>query len=403
MKRLDWYIIRKYFATFLFITAILMLLTVVFDFTEKMKDFTQEDIPLIEILQYYGTFIPHMFYILAPFFLFISVIWFTSKLASNTEIVSILGNGISYYRFLQPYIVSALLLTGIFWYANNYVIPFTNKHRVNFLNQYIHFVASNEVGITRTVEKTQDSETIAFIQNFSFATMEGYHFSLEKFENNEMIYQLRSPRIRWKEQEQLQKASRSKVWKAFVSVMLKRISGSNVVYPIRGSGLRSQEAKPYWEITSYEIWKPGESGSNAYVTGQQMDTTLGFRPDQFVRRLELKETMTRPEIREFIAEERKGGSKKVVFFQIEHHSRTANAFAVIVLTLIGVSFSSAKRRGGLGLNIVVGVALSGLFILFLRFSTTFATNANLPAVIAVWIPNIIFGVIAYFSVRWAPK
>lgn len=361
MKRLDWYIIRKYFTSFFFISGAFLLIALVIDLTEKMGDFIREQIPLLEVLFYFLTVIPNLFAILAPLFLFVSVIWFTSKMASNAEVVSVLGNGISYYRFLRPYVISACVLTGLFWITNNWIVPQTNKYRVDFLNKYIHYVASNQMGINRTLEKTTNSEIIASIQNFSFAGMVGYQFSLEKYDHNRLVYQLRSPKIYWKEDT-------------------KR-----------------------WEITDYEEWRPDLEDSNTIHTGKMMDTTLGFSPDHFVRRLELKETMTYPEIKQFISEEKKGGSKQVVFFEIEHYSRTSNAFAMIILTLIGVSFSSHRRRGGLGLNIALGVGMSALFMLFLRFSTTFATNADLPAQIAVWIPNMLFAVVAYFSIRLAPK
>lgn len=403
MKRLDWYIALKYFTSFLFVSGVFLLIALVIDFTEKMGDFISEKVPVFEVLFYFLTVIPQLFAILAPLFLFVSVIWFTSKMASNAEVVSILGNGISYYRFLRPYIVSACILTVLFWFTNNWLVPQTNKYRVDFLNKYIHHMASNQSGINRTLEKTPNSETIASIQNFSFTTMEGFQFSLERYVDNRLVYQLRSPRISWKEHQQDHDMTRSEIWRICFHIFLKRIENKEFVYPLRMVPFRSVEERKYWEISNYEVWQPQRSDTNSIHTGRIMDTTLGFTPDQFVRRLELKETMTYSEIKAFIAEETQGGSKQVVFFEIEHYSRTSNAFAMIILTLIGVSFSSHRRRGGLGLNIAIGVGMSALFMLFLRFSTTFATNANLPAQLAVWVPNIIFGVIAYFSVRWAPK
>ncbi len=360
MGKLDLYIIRKYMATFFFVSLVMLLIAVVIDITEKLEQFIEKAVPMGEILVYYLTYIPHMFSILAPLFLFIAVILFTSKLAGNSEIVAILGNGISYYRLLRPYAVSALLLVLLMLALNHYTIPQLNKTRVGFLNTYIHHMVSNESGINRTIQKDDHSETIASLQNFSFTSNEGFQFSLEHFEHNELTYQLRAQRIRW------------------------------------------NEDREFWEIPTYEIWQ--KQGDIYQVTsGVSLDTVLGFDPTTFVRRLELKEMMRTDELTDFIEMEKLGGVKKVVFFEVELHNRTANAFAMLILTFIGVAFSSRKKRGGTGLNVAIGLAMSALFILFLRFSTTFATNAELPPVIAVWIPNLFFGLLSVWLIRMAPK
>jgi lipopolysaccharide export system permease protein len=360
MGKLDRYIIRKYMATFFFVSLVMLLIAVVIDITEKLEQFIEKSVPMSDILLYYLTYIPHMFSVLAPLFLFIAVILFTSKLAGNSEIVAILGNGISYYRLLRPYAISALLLVVLMLALNHWMIPQLNKTRVGFLNTYIHHMVSNESGINRTINKTAHSETIASLQNFSFTSNEGFQFSLEHFEYNELTYQLRAQRIRW------------------------------------------NEDREFWEIPSYEIWR--KQGDNYLVTsGVSLDTVLGFDPSTFVRRLELKEMMRTDELSQFIRLEKVSGVKKVVFFEVELHNRTANAFAMLILTCIGVAFSTRKKRGGTGLNVAIGLALSALFILFLRFSTTFATNAELPPMVAVWIPNLFFGLLSVWLIRLAPK
>lgn len=360
LQKLDRYIIKKYLSSFFFVSLIFLLIAVVIDITEKLSDFIDKSVPLGEIVIYYLTYIPHMFSILAPLFLFIGVIFFTSKLASDSEIVSVLGNGISYYRFLRPYLITGVLVALLLLGLNHYGVPLMNKKRVTFLNTYVHHMASNESGINLTIDKGPNFEIIAAMQNFSFASNEGFQFSYEYYEEGELAYHLRAPRIRWKTDRQ------------------------------------------FWEIPNYEEWKK-VGDQFAYVQGTSKDTTLGFTPDEFVRRLELKEMMPYPELKQFIAQLNNRGLQKSVFFELEMHNRTANAFAVIILTFIGVAFSSRKKRGGTGINVAIGFGLSALFILFLRFSTTFATNADLPPIVAVWIPNILFGVLAFFMIRLAPK
>jgi lipopolysaccharide export system permease protein len=360
MKKLDSYILKKYFLTYIFTTALLMLIVIVIDFSEKLSDFIEKEAPLNEIVIYFLTFIPHMAALLAPLFLFVSVILFTSKMASNSEIVGILGNGISFYRMLRPFLFGAIVLTMILIFANNWLVPEANKIKNKFLKQYVFFMSSTESGINLTLDKKGNKETIVSIPNFSFSSMEGYQFSMEKYENNKMVMQIRAPRIRWHDDTQ------------------------------------------NWEISNYEQWHiDGEE--TTLRTGKALDTVLGFTPKEFVRRLEMKETMNYDEIKTFIKKEKDRNTDNYVFFEIEHYNRTSNAFAIIILTLIGVAFSSRKKRGATGINIAIGLLLSGLYMLLLRFSSTFATNANLPAIIAVWIPNVIFGILAIILIKKAPK
>lgn len=360
LHRLDRYIIGKFLSSFFFVSLIFLLIASVIDLTEKLSDFIDKSVPVLEIVIYYGTFIPHMFSLLAPLFLFIGVIFFTSKLAADEEIVAVLGNGISYYRLLRPYLITGVLIAVFLLGLNHFLVPTLNKKRVSFLNTYIHHMANNESGINLSIDKGADYEIIVSMQNFSFTSNEGFQLSYEHYQSGELQYHLRAPRIRWKEDRQ------------------------------------------FWEIPNYEEWVM-KGDRLAYEQGVSKDTTLGFTPDEFVRRLELKEMMPFPELKRFIHQLNERGLQQAVFFELEMYNRTSNAFAVIILTFIGVAFSSRKKRGGTGVNIAIGFGLSALFVLFLRFSTTFATNADLHPAIAVWIPNLIFGVLAVIMVRVAPK
>lgn len=337
-----------------------MLIAIVIDITEKMPDLRERRVPFGEILVYYIVYIPYMFSLLAPFFLIVSVVYFTSKMAVNSEIVAILGSGISYYRMLRPYFIAALLFTGFMVVANNWLVPRTNKIKLDFLNKNYHYLAASASGINRTIDNEKNSWTNISMQSFSFTNLEGYQFSVEIIRNYEMVYQLRAPRAIWLEEE------------------------------------------GKWRFKNYEIWEI-QGLKQKTREGSQFDTILSFTPADFIRRLEVRETMDAKELNDFIDQERQRSTEMVPFYQVEKYNRTSNAFAILVLTFIGVAFSSRKKKGALGINLVFGVASSAIFILFLRFSTTFATNADLHPFIAVWIPNILFGILGIVLLRLAPK
>ncbi len=356
LKILDRYIMKKYFATFVYVSVLFLLIAVVIDFTEKQRNILGKDAPLEDILLYFATFIPHIFTLLAPLFLLIAVVFFTSKLAANSEIISVFSNGISFYRFLRPYFISSLILAGGLLVLNNWIVPRLNTYRIDFLNTYVNYVSSNEHGITITVDREGNREEIASIINYSYRTNEGYYFSLEDIRQNRLKKHTRAPRIKWLEE-----------------------NGK-------------------WQIKNFEEWHI----SNDDVTlreGRVRDTVLGFTPADFVHQVEAKEAMTRSELKEFIAREKLRGSEKVAFYEVELYGRTANAFAIIVLTLIGASYASRKTRGGTGINIFIALAISSLYIIFMRFASTFATNADLHPLLAVWIPNILFGILALWQMR----
>lgn len=358
MKKLDLYIIKKYFLTYFFVSLLFLFIAVVIDYTEKQKGIIDSEATVGETVLYFLTFIPNIFSLLAPLFLLIAVIFFTSKLAANSEIVSILGNGISFYRFLRPYFISALIVCLGLLFLHNWVVPELNKYRISYLNKYYHHLSPNEHGINITVHRDKNTEVIASLQNYSYRTRDGYYLSYERMVNNEMVYQLRSPRVKW----------------------------------LPDSGL--------WEVRNFEEWQLNDD-KIGLVEGRNKTKDLGFSPDEFTRRIEVKETMNRQELKDFIRREQIRGSEKVPFYKVELYGRTSNAFAIIILTIIGATFASRKTRGGTGANLFIGLAISSLYIVFMRFTSTFATSADLPALIAVWIPNIVFGLVALILMRTA--
>ncbi len=336
-------------------------ISVVIDFTEKMKDFMDKQAPISAIIfDYYLNFIPYISSMLGPFFVFITVIYFTSRMTQDSEIVSIVGNGISYYRLLRPFVFTAILLAVSLWYANNWLVPRANKSRLAFEQLYVRNPINYYSDIELVSEKTTHGETIVSLKRYSKDRNEGFRFSLKKLIDGRLREYIYAPKVVW------------------------------------------NETSEKWKLTEYYGWII-DTESESFWSGKRLDTVLGFSPADFIFRLNIKESMTTNELNRFIKEEKEKGSENIPLFQIEKHLRTANAFSIIILTLIGLAFSTRRIRGGIGFQLALGLLISTLFILFIRFSTTFSTNANLPAVLAVWIPNFVFGLIAIALIKWTPK
>ncbi|MEP7265040.1 MAG: LptF/LptG family permease, partial [Bacteroidota bacterium] len=346
IKILDAYIVRKFLGTFFFALGLIILIAIVFDISEKIDDFLEKDAPIKEIIfDYYLNFIPYFGNLFSPLFIFISVIFFTSRMADNTEIVAILASGISFKRFLVPYMVAATVLAGISLYLNNSVLPHANVKRTNFELKYIKnpYVYKN-----RNVHRQVSPGQYIYFESYNNFDNIGYQFSYEKFENGKMSYKLLSDRILW------------------------------------------DSTKSKWTVENYFIRNINGLDENI-KSGYRFDTTFAFTPGDFNRRVNYAvETMDYGELNQFISEETMRGSEEVVFYQIEKYRRFAYPFATFILTLMGVSLSSQKVRGGIGVQIGLGILLSFTYIMFMQITTTFATNGNVPAIIAVWIPNMVF-------------
>lgn len=355
---LDRYIIRKFLLTFLLAMVLFTFIAVVIDLTEKVDDFIEKAVPLQEVVfGFYLNFIPYIDALLSPLFIFISVIFFTSRMAYRSEIIAALASGISFYRLLVPYLFCAAVLAAGLLYANHFLVPNTNKNRLAFEYAYIDNPYRN---LDRNIYLQIEKNKFVYLENYQPRDKQGYKFSYEVIQDGQLHYKLRSDKIEWREQEQQ--------WR-----------------------LRN------YLMTSYKDF--GETIS----TGATMDTALGFQPDDFFQRVSVKEEMNTPLLRQHIVNLQTRGVEKVVFYLIELHRRTADAFTVFILVLIGVAFASRKVRGGSGLHVAIGITLSASYIIFTRFSTTFATNGNLSPFLSVWIPNVIFGVLAGGLLLRAPK
>jgi lipopolysaccharide export system permease protein len=358
IKILDWYIIRKFLGTFFFALGLIIAIAIVFDISEKIDDFLEKEAPMRAIVfDYYLNFIPFFGNLFSPLFVFISVIYFTSRMASQTEIVAILSSGVSFKRLLVPYMVGAAILASISLYLNNYVIPHSNTTRIAFETKYIKnpFIYKN-----KHVHRQIAPGEFIYFESFNNIDKIGYQFSFEKFKDGKLTYKLLSDRVIW------------------------------------------DSVKTKWTVESYFIRHI--DGMNERVeSGFQKDTVFAFTPDEFSRRSNYIETMDTGELNKFIKQEQSRGSEEVPFYLVEKYRRTSFPFATFILTIIGVSLSSRKVRGGIGVQIGAGILLSFTYIMFMQVSQTFATNGNMPAILAVWIPNIFFSIIAAYLLRSAMK
>lgn len=358
MKKIDYYIIKKFLGTFFFAISLIIIIVIIFDVSEKVDDFIEKKAPLTEIIfVYYLNFIPYFVNLFSPLFTFIAVIFFTSKMAYNSEIVAILSSGVSFKRLLRPYFLASLFLAIMSFILANFIIPPANATRLEFEKRYL----KNFRQFTDRNAHIQISEgTYIYMESFDNAKKIGYRFTLEKINSNGLSYKLTADQINW------------------------------------------DSLKTSWHIINYT--KRTFFGlKESYVTGKQIDTTLNLKPSDFSKQLDNLETMNYMQIREFIKEEELKGSDNIPFYEVEKHKRIAFPFATVVLTLIGVSLSSRKLRGGIGMHLGVGITISFTFILFMQISTTFSTYSNLPSFIGVWIPNVIFTVLGLYLLKVAPK
>jgi len=358
MKILDRYIIKKFLGTFIFAIILIIGLAVLFDLTEKLDDFIEKQAPTHAIIfDYYLNFIPFYTNLFMFLFIFISVIFFTSKMAGNSEIIAIISNGVSFNRLMYPYFLSALVL-GIFSFVlSNFIIPPANKIKLKFENTYINGTFYNQ---EQNIHKQIQPGVYIYMSNFNTTNDTGYKFSMEKFVGKDLVSKLLSNYIKW------------------------------------------DSIKSRWTIYDYYIRE--RIGMNESIRkGEVIDTVISITPDDFKRRDTEKTSMNFFELNDFIKEQKMRGETNIASYSIEKHQRIAFPFSAFILTLIGVSLSSRKVRGGTGLNIGIGLLLSFSYILFMQISSQFSIKGNLSPVLSAWIPNFIFAIIGFYLYRIAPK
>jgi len=361
VKRMDSYIIRKFIGTYVYSIVLIISISIVFDINENLAKFTTNHAPLKAIvMDYYANFVPYFANLFSPLFVFIAVIFFTSKLAGNSEIIAMLACGMSFKRLLRPYIISAALIAALNFYLGSYIIPKGTVVRHNFESLYKN---NKKITSASNVQLQVAPGVIAFISQYDDVTRTGYGFTLDKFENKKIVSTL----------------------------------SANVVQYDTISDTRY-----HWKLKNYKIRTL--TGMREKITsGNALDTVIQMEPMDLVFSKGQQETLTSPELRRYISKQQQRGSQNVVQYEVEYHKRIATSFASFILTIIGVSLSSRKRKGGMGMYLGIGLALSFSYILLQTVSATFAIQANTPAVLAAWIPNILYTFIAYYCYRHAPN
>ena len=360
--RLDRYIIYKFLSTYIFLITIIVVIAVVFDFNERIDKLTQSHAPVQKIIfDYYVNFVPNFVNLFTPLFVFIAVIFFTSKLADNSEIIAMKSTGMSFRRLLRPYMISAALIAASSFLFGAFVIPQSNVARVNFENRYIK--KKTDVTSVDNVQMQVDTGVVAYITHFDNVSKSGYGFSLDKFVDKKLVSHLTAQSIQYD------------------TLSDRRFS---------------------WTLRHYKI-RTLKGMREKLESGEKLDTIIVMEPRDFFYVRGQQETMTIPELKEFIDRQRLRGAAGISTFEVEYHKRFATPFAAFILTLIGVSLSCEKRKGGMGASIGVGIALSFTYILFQTVSSTFALNAGWPAMFAVWLPNLVFAVVAFVLYKRTPQ
>jgi lipopolysaccharide export system permease protein len=360
IKRIDRYIIKKFLGTFFFSIVLILTIAVVFDFAEKIDNFMEKEAPVKAIIfNYYFNFIPYFATLFAPLFVFISVIFFTSKMAINTEIIAILNSGMSFRRMMWPYLISAIVIAILAFVLTNFIIPRANLERMDFEDKYYRS-ASRKVTV-ENIHRMVFRNVYVFMGSYNPISQRGQNFTIERFSD----------------------AGR----------LESKLSSPTVVFDTTTNK---------WSAMNYTL-RDITDKEEMITKGKQLDTMLIIKPSDFSRDPGFVGTMTYRELDDYISLLQLQGSDELKLFLIEKHKRFANPFAVFILTLIGVSLSSRKVRGGIGMNIGIGLILSFSYILFLQFASQFSLKGDLNPMLAMWIPNIIYTFIALFLYKMAPK
>ena len=357
-KILDGYLLRKMLGTVVFAITLLMVIVVVFDVSENIQRFLSHNIPTKEVITgYYFNFIPYFINLFIPLFTFISVIWFTSKLSSRNEIISIFDNGISFNRMLVPYVTGAVIIMIISLVLANFIVPNTNRKLNDFKYQYF-----GRRGVNTTYLHIKNSKnSYIFVERWDKMEGVGYNFTYEEFDNNSIRQKISARTINYDEENQC------------------------------------------WQLHNYTRRVITPQGMELIIGGEEFDTVFNILPRNLYQDAFVSETMSYTELRQFIKEEKMRGSSLLANYQIEQHKRLANPLGIIIMTLLGVSVSCRKSTRGVGVHIFIGMGLAFSFIFLQQVSTVFSVSGGLPPVLGTWLPNIIYLIITIIMLKMTPK
>lgn len=357
LKKLDTYIIGKFLGTYFYSIILIISISVVFDLTEKLDDFFDNNAPFREIVvDYYLNFIPYYVNMFTPLFTFIAVIFFTSKMAGNTEIVAILASGVSFRRFMLPYLISAFVISSLAFTLGGYIIPPAITKMIDFEDKYIK---KKKLDNARNVQMEVDKGVIMYIERYEVAENIGYRFSLEKFEDKKLVSRLTAETAKW-------------------------------------------DSAHHWKLNNY-LQRNFNGMRESITRGTEIDTTINVEPREFFITSAESAQMNNGDLGDYLDRQKNRGVGNIQGFEDEYYKRFSMPLAAFIMTLIGVSLSSRKVRGGMGLHLGIGLALSSFYILFSTFSTTFSVNGLMSAFVAVWLPNIVFLFVGVYLYYKAPK
>ena len=348
MKILDWYIIRKFLGTYVFAIFRILSITVMFDINEKLDAFLKAPLKAT-IFDYFLNFLPYFANQFSPLFTFIAVIFFTSKLADNSEIIAMLSTGMSYRRLLRPYLISATVIAAITFVLSAYIIPPANVKRIDYTNEY---VKNKRVDYGTNIQLQVAKGEIAYMSRYDNLQKTGYKFSLESFDGKTLVSRLTAQTIRW-------------------------------------------DTHHHWTLRDYMI-REFYGQRERIRRGARLDTIIPIEPRDFLISKNDQEMLTSPALSEYIDRQKERGVANIKSFEIEKHKRYAMTAAAFILTVIGMSLSSRKVKGGMGVNIGIGLVLSFSYILFMTVTSTFAVSGYTSPMIAMWIPNILYTFIAIY-------
>lgn len=357
LKRIDTYIIKKFLGTFFFSIILILSIGIVFDITEKIDNFYENNAPLkVIVFDYYLNFIPFYAHLLTPLFTFISVIFFTSKMANNTEIIAILSSGVSFKRFMLPYAISAGIITMFSFVLGAFVIPYSTGKKLDFEDKYVKSFKSDNA---HNVQMEVSNGTIMYIDRFEKSNNIGYKFSLDKFKEKSLVSRLTAETVTW-------------------------------------------DSAYNWHVNTY-VKRKFDNMRETLTKGEQLKVRIPVKPDElFITAAEAPQ-MSLFDLKNFLNKRKKRGLGNTQAFDDEYYKRFSMPLAVIIMTLIGVTLSSKKVRGGMGVNLGVGLGLSSLYILFITMSSTFSVSGTMPTLLAVWLPNILFLSVGVYLYQVAPK
>ncbi len=371
LKLIDRYILKKFLGTFVFSITLILLIFIVFDIKDKVSAFVTNKIPIQEIItDYYLMFIPYYGNFFSPLFTFISVIFFTSKMANRTEFVAIFSSGTSFRRIIRPYLIGAFIIAGTSLVLNHFILPKATKIKIGFEDKWINKNYNSEAN---NLHIKIGPTTILYLESYDNKENKAIKVTIEEVLNNRQTYFLQAESMKWDK--------RKKQWKM-----------------LNGCERKITEQE---RLDTIQNQKPVFKQTNTFFT--EKFVKIDFKPSDMWRNESKVEVMSYFELKKYIIREKLKGANQVELFEVEQYRRTSFPFATFILTIIGVSIASRKVRGGVGLQIALGLLLSCVYIMLMYIFNTIATTGFAPPLLAVWIPNIIFSIVALYFYKTAQQ